>query len=1504
MISYSNFGKVIFFSFMVFFILLTSIPAYAFDQKGESDPPPYTSEPQIYSKTLATGETVWHTDVNSGCSFSDHYINVEIDSEPDEIAGAKITLTAYDVDYNNSTGCSGGPEVDYLYINDNFIGQLQGANNSWSTNTFNVPSSYIISGTNEVYIDTDAPGTGCWCVGIGYAEISGKVGFQIVKHSPEKDEKNVKWDSPDITIDFSDNVKQSSANSNTIILDYRDQSGNWTTVNTAYSLPSSKRVNLTPSAKLKDGIRYRLRVLGGSNGVLNKNDSELNNPETWYFWTMVDLDGQTTNVFKPNTTKDKLQITWFNVSRNENLVPIKTVVNRIYSLWEPKSDVFDSDEVTEFKAKVTLTANGTNQVMNNYVIKRPDKYTANEKKLAKNTINFKRVGGSGAKEDYTLKIEPVPQKGTPKEFKKQDSATRTSNTPSLRFNAWACEMGAWYNGVNAGQLTSARAELGRGNDFAWSVFPIVGSSYDYKGTVAKGAGGFNMTYTASKYSDLWDDTVRFVTNNATGTEIEEMRHVMLHLATLKPATHRLIVGLVPSDGIPGANGVRWNHVLLLSESNFNAGTVAHEIGHEYGIAANTGAGCTDKHNNSPQTIEGFNVYANKNKSFTEGNSERDAVNLNDCNGSPVSTFVVPLMNKWGVDTNLRWIRPDNYKHVITSMGAATLSASEIQALTGDYMVVQGSIDGSGNVENVSPLYNITQRYIDAPSGTGYTAELFTDENGTGTSLGSYEFGTDEITIIKNDDSITTFDSEMFAFTIPFDDTAQSLVISGTNNTVVINKSDNGLSAPSVGFTNPVDSATIAGTVGVTWTGSDDGGNLYYRLEYSPDGSVWIPVSNQLYNTTTYSIDTTLLPTGGSQKLAIIAYDGFNTTREEIDITIYNSVGIKSTSPISNETDVSEGQTIAAYFVSPMDETTITDSTFVLYQSNTPVPGTVSYDSSANMATFTPDGKLASNTSYSARLIGGGSGIADINGNTLTSTYQWYFTTGETAANPQVESVSPDDGATDIPINALIQANFEDDLLSTSVTSSSFTLEDENGSPVLGTVSYNSTNMSAVFQPTSNLAADTVYTATLTTDITDPQANPLESDYLWSFTTTSTESSGVRIVNVAGDEVKDEDNDSLYDLLIIKVRIEVINTGTYNLNGQLKDSAGEVIGWTSASQYIYPAGVYVMELEFDGEDIASHGADGPYELANLSVAQSSITDNYTGTYTTYPYKSADFYSPIRFSSIPDIAVARNSSNEDVLNVEDYAFHVSENVADLTYRLLINSNEDVGVTLDDNHYIDIYPITQTVDTSVYPPITTTLPVTQTIGTTDITLEVKDSSSARALNTFSVTVVDAYELSSKGWYLLSLTSEPEDNSISSVLESIDGKYDKVWAYVNGAWKLYDPDNPEFSDLQELSAGQGFWILINEASALTTFGTDVDGDSVELIKGWNLAGINSKIPVSISQALDSIAGRYLSVWAYIGGEWKKYDPNNESNSDLKELIPGYGIWINAILDTTWSIQ
>jgi hypothetical protein len=64
---------------------------------------------------------------------------------------------------------------------------------------------------------------------------------------------------------------------------------------------------------------------------------------------------------------------------------------------------------------------------------------------------------------------------------------------------------------------------------------------------------------------------------------------------------------------------------------------------------------------------------------------------------------------------------------------------------------------------------------------------------------------------------------------------------------------------------------------------------------------------------------------------------------------------------------------------------------------------------------------------------------------------------------------------------------------------SFTLQDASGTAVSGTVSFNADNTVGAFTPTTSLAANTTYTATVS-GAKNTSGSPMSSPYTWSFTT--------------------------------------------------------------------------------------------------------------------------------------------------------------------------------------------------------------------------------------------------------------------------------------------------------------------------------------------------------------------------------------------------------------------
>ena len=202
----------------------------------------------------------------------------------------------------------------------------------------------------------------------------------------------------------------------------------------------------------------------------------------------------------------------------------------------------------------------------------------------------------------------------------------------------------------------------------------------------------------------------------------------------------------------------------------------------------------------------------------------------------------------------------------------------------------------------------------------------------------------------------------------------------------------------------------------------------------------------------------------------------------------------STIPTNAAAGVSVNSVVSATFSTAMDAATLDTTTFtVTGPGGEAVTGTVAYDAPTDSATFTPSSSLAPNVTFAATITTGAKDVAE---DPLASDFVWSFTT----LAPMVTFTTPANGATGVPLNQNIVATFSEAMDQTTINMTTFTLTGPDASPVSGNVSYVANGSVAVFAPTAALAGGTTYTATITTGATDTTANPLVSNFVWSFTT--------------------------------------------------------------------------------------------------------------------------------------------------------------------------------------------------------------------------------------------------------------------------------------------------------------------------------------------------------------------------------------------------------------------
>ena len=154
--------------------------------------------------------------------------------------------------------------------------------------------------------------------------------------------------------------------------------------------------------------------------------------------------------------------------------------------------------------------------------------------------------------------------------------------------------------------------------------------------------------------------------------------------------------------------------------------------------------------------------------------------------------------------------------------------------------------------------------------------------------------------------------------------------------------------------------------------------------------------------------------------------------------------------------------------------------------------------------------------------------------------------------------------------------------------------------------------------------------------------------------------------------------------------------------------------------------------------------------------------------------------------------------------------------------------------------------------------------------------------------------------GWNLISLDRNPENTEIATIVDSIIDKIISIWSYTNHQWQVYDPSNPEFSDLDHMVPGKGYWINISDNEEISISGSTTL-NTIGLAEGWNLVGYKSEEDRNTAEAFSSIASNILSVWRYKDDSWQVYDPQNPEFSDLETMEAGYGYWINVTMPCLW---
>ncbi len=273
-----------------------------------------------------------------------------------------------------------------------------------------------------------------------------------------------------------------------------------------------------------------------------------------------------------------------------------------------------------------------------------------------------------------------------------------------------------------------------------------------------------------------------------------------------------------------------------------------------------------------------------------------------------------------------------------------------------------------------------------------------------------------------------------------------------------------------------------------------------------------------------------------------------------------SPSVISVFPLNGATGICPNTVVTATFDRAMNPATINTTTFTLTgPGTTPVAGVVTYAGST--ATFTPSSALALSTLYTATIT---TAAKDTFGNALASNFVWTFTTsGALCAPPTVISVTPPSGTTGVCPSTVVTATFSRAMNPSTINTTTFTLTGPGTTPVTGVVTY--AGSTATFTPSNPLALNTLYTATVTTGAKDIFGIALASNFVWTFTTSTTACAPPTVISVAPPNGSSVCPNTLVTATFSEaMKASTINTTTFTLTGPGTTPVAGVVTYVASS----------------------------------------------------------------------------------------------------------------------------------------------------------------------------------------------------------------------------------------------------------------------------------------------------------------------------------------------------
>ena len=373
--------------------------------------------------------------------------------------------------------------------------------------------------------------------------------------------------------------------------------------------------------------------------------------------------------------------------------------------------------------------------------------------------------------------------------------------------------------------------------------------------------------------------------------------------------------------------------------------------------------------------------------------------------------------------------------------------------------------------------------------------------------------------------------------------------------------------------------------------------------------------------------------------------------------------ITGRSPAEGTTDAPTMAKVVATFDEPIDPETVTGTSFTLTgPGGAPVAAAVS--ASGTTATLTPAAPfLAPETAYTVTLT---TGVSDVSGNALAADESWTFTTAPAETTPPtLDSTSPVDGATDVPVGDPVVATFSEPIDPGSVTDLTFTLSGAGGESGPTVATRTVSGSTVTLTPQDQLAADTLYTASVA-GVADLNGNPLSGTVSWTFRTIAGDFSGPVIVTRSPEAGLTDASVEAAVVVVFNEPIDAatVTAATFSLTG--------------------PGGAVVPATRSSTSDSATLTPTEPLQVAaTYSVTVSGVKDIAGNTMAADPWTFTTSADDTLSPKVTDRAPANGATNAptEVQVVATFSEAVDQTTVDAgTFTLTGPGGADVAATVD--------------------------------------------------------------------------------------------------------------------------------------------------------------------------------------------------------------------------------